>query len=126
VLIGELRAEGRRGWLVGPMRLLLWFRTRRQRQEAEAAARFIQSIMTDFLAALEQIGTGKLPCPQPESRPLETPAAPARPARARHRAREVGMDEGTAPAPATANPARHRRPAVEPGRVRYGFPPARE
>jgi hypothetical protein len=58
---GEVRAEGWRGLLAGPMALLMWMRTRRMRKEIEVAAKHFAAMMEQLLVLLEDYRAGKLP-----------------------------------------------------------------
>jgi len=51
---GACEREKRWGLLAGPMALLMWFRTRRERKEAAAAMEQIKGLLTEFVALLEE------------------------------------------------------------------------
>jgi hypothetical protein len=52
--------EGRWGWLTGPLALLTWLRTRRERREAAEALRAFQGLAEAFLGLLEDFRAGRL------------------------------------------------------------------
>ena len=52
--------EGRRGWLTVPMTLLMWLRTRRERQEAAAAMAAVQGLLGAFIGLIEDFRAGRL------------------------------------------------------------------
>jgi hypothetical protein len=53
-------SESRWGWLVAPVALLTWFRTRRQRREAVEAMQAVQGMLEAFLGLVEDLRSGKL------------------------------------------------------------------
>ena len=59
--------ERRRGLLGGPLALLMWIRTRRERKEAEAALEQVKALLQAFVALLEELQAGKAAdAPTPE------------------------------------------------------------
>lgn len=52
--------EGRWGWLAGPMALLTWLRTRRERREAALAMAAFQGLVEQLLSMLEDFRAGRL------------------------------------------------------------------
>ena len=52
--------EGRWRWLAGPMALLTWMRTRRERREAAEAMAAVQGLLQGFLTLLEDFRAGRL------------------------------------------------------------------
>jgi hypothetical protein len=59
--------EVRRGWLAGPMALLIWVRTRRERKERAAALEAFKALLEEFLAVLKEVAAGTIPAePEPE------------------------------------------------------------
>jgi hypothetical protein len=60
-VVGEAcAAEGRRGWLAGPLALLLWIRTWRERREAAMVLEQFKALTEAFLVLLEDFRAGKL------------------------------------------------------------------
>jgi hypothetical protein len=61
VVTGAARGlEGRWGWLTGPLALVMWFRTRRERREAAEAMAAVQGLLEAFLGLLEDFRAGRL------------------------------------------------------------------
>jgi hypothetical protein len=58
--------EGRWRWLTGPLMLLTWIRTRRERREAAEAMRAVQGMLEAFLGLLEDFRAGRLAEGAPE------------------------------------------------------------
>jgi len=74
--------EGRWRWLGGPLALLTWMRTRRERREAAEAMAAVQEMLQGFLTLLEEFRAGRLnaeDAPQEEAAPVLTPPAPPPP-----------------------------------------------
>ena len=78
---GAFGLEGRRGLLAGPLALLVWFRTRRMRREAEAAAKQFVALIEQLVVLLEQFRAGKLPPPPTPEVGEAREAAEAKPGR---------------------------------------------
>ena len=53
-------SKGRWGWLIAPMALLTWFRTRRERREAAEAMEAFKGLLQGFLTLLEDFRGGRL------------------------------------------------------------------
>ena len=53
-LMGALDRE-RRGWFGGPLALLMWIRTRRERKEAEAALEQVKAMLGQFVVLLQEL-----------------------------------------------------------------------
>src|SRR5215469_17653503 len=53
-------SKGRWGWLIAPMALLTWFRTRRERREAAEAMEAFKGLLQGFLTLLEDFRAGRL------------------------------------------------------------------
>jgi hypothetical protein len=60
-----LRADGRRGWLAGPLALLMWISTRRMRKEIEAAAKQFVAMLEQLVVLLDDFRAGRLTAPAP-------------------------------------------------------------
>jgi hypothetical protein len=52
--------NGQWTWLTGPLALLTWMRTRRERREAAAAMQAVQGLLEAFLGLLEDFRAGRL------------------------------------------------------------------
>ena len=83
--------EGRWGWLAGPMALLAWMWTRRQRREAAEAMQAVQGMLAAFLGLIEDFRAGRLVA---ENAPEE-----------KERPATDGVVAGPISAPALATPA---------------------
>jgi hypothetical protein len=72
VVKGACAEEGRWGWLAGPVALLTWIRTRRERREAAMAMEAVKGLVEALLGLLEDFRAGKLPTqttPDPPPQP---------------------------------------------------------
>jgi len=58
---GACAEEGRWGWLAGPVALLTWIRTRRERREAAMAMEAVKGLLEGLLGLLEDFRAGRLP-----------------------------------------------------------------
>ena len=61
VVKGACAEEGRWGWLAGPVALLTWIRTRRERREAAMAMEAVKGLLEGLLVLLEDFRAGRLP-----------------------------------------------------------------
>ena len=52
--------EGRWGWLAGPIALVAWMWTRKERREAAEAMAAVQGMLQAFLGLIEDFGPGRL------------------------------------------------------------------
>ena len=72
--------EGRWGWLTGPLALMMWVLTRRERREAAEAMAAVQGLLEAFLGLLEDFRAGRLAeCPTADDEANGTAGAVSHP-----------------------------------------------
>ena len=118
--------EGPWRWLTGPMALLMWFRTRRERQEAAMAMAAVQGLLEAFIGLIEDFRAGKLVAQDAPDGGVGAaappPPQPSPQERERGRAAPAGFVSESRSLQSLIFPVKPNASSWQ----RNGFPPARE